>query len=138
MKWLLIGVVLAAAGLVLWLLRRRQFAVATRVARQADQVLRDWRASGDHQALLTGLSQTLRRGAIAVSGRAETAGLVGAPWREFLNAPLPDRPFDDAPGALLLDAAYRPETPTVDAADAQALTALCRRWAVAATRRSGP
>ena len=88
--------------------------------------------------MLADLATTLRRAAIALSGRERVAGLVGERWREHLNAPLDDRPFDAAPGALLLDAAYRPDTPSLDDADVEALTGLCRRWVRAAARHQTP
>lgn len=136
--WLVAGAVLVAVAVAAWLANRRRTALSRLAARRVTALERQWRDNGDPRALLGGLSATLRQCAIAVSGRDAAAGLVGEPWREHLNAPLPDRPFDAAPGNLLLDAAYRAEVPALDAADVEALVTLCRRWPRAAQRRVAP
>lgn len=133
--WLIAALAVAVAAVATWLLLRRRTAVSRLAARRVQELERQWRESGDPRALVGGLSATLRQCAIAVSGRDVAAGLVGERWREHLNAPLPDRPFDSTPGALLLDAAYRAELPVLDAAEVDALVALCRRWPRAAQQR---
>ena len=132
--WLVAALVALVAVLAAWWLLRRRHSVTRRVAREVERLVGQWRERGDSRALLTGLSSTLRRAAIAVGGREAAAGLVGERWRAHLNAPLDGRPFDAAPGALLLDAAWRREPPPLDAGDVEALEALCRRWARAAAR----
>ncbi|MEO1320517.1 MAG: DUF4381 domain-containing protein [Pseudomonadota bacterium] len=132
--WLLAAlVILAAVGLV-FLIRYRRNAISRLANREVLRLERDWRTTGDHRAFLCGLAATLRRTAIAVSGRDQAAGLVGDAWRRHLNAPLVDAPFDAAPGALLLDAAYRPDAPQLGAADVTALVELCKRWPRVAAR----
>ncbi|MEO1594643.1 MAG: DUF4381 domain-containing protein [Pseudomonadota bacterium] len=132
--WLLAAlVVLAMIGLVL-LARYRRNALSRLASREVMRLERDWRTTGDHRALLCGLAATLRRTAIAISGRDRAAGLVGDDWRRHLNAPLVNAPFDNAPGALLLDAAYRPDVPQLGAADVTALVELCKRWPRLAAR----
>ena len=130
--WAAGALVVLALALAAWWVRRRGQAVPRRVAREVERQARIWRERGDSRALLVGLSATLRRAAIALGGRETAAGLVGDRWRAHLNAPFDDRPFDEAPGALLLDAAWRPEPPELEAGDVTALETLCRRWARAA------
>ena len=134
--WLLAGLALLIAAVVYLLWRRRRDAVARLAAREVRRLERGWRETSDDRALLRGLAQTLRRSAIAISGRDAAAGLVGASWREHLNAPLVDRPFDTVPASLLLDAAYRPEIPDLAEDEVTQLVALCRRWPRAALQRA--
>ncbi|MEM9057547.1 MAG: DUF4381 domain-containing protein [Pseudomonadota bacterium] len=132
--WLLAALVVLAVVAAILFIRYRRNALSRLATREVMRLERDWRATGDHRALLCGLAATLRRTAIAVSGRDQAAGLVGDAWRRHLNAPLVGAPFDAAPGALLLDAAYRPDAPQLRAADVSVLVDLCKRWPRVAVR----
>jgi hypothetical protein len=114
--WLLLG--LLGVGLFLawrcWQGRRMRRLCLARLNEVAQQPDPD---------LAAALSRLLRQAVIS-HFPAETAGLTGSGWLEFLDRPFADRPFTTGVGRCLLDAPYR-----VDAQfDSEALVDLCRRW----------
>ena len=127
--WWLIAALLIIAGVAAWLyVRRRSARLKRRIARELAALLARWRAAHDHAAFLSGLSALLRRSAIALDGRATSAGLSGSRWQQYLNRDLTDQPFSEHPGSLLIDGAYRPHLAPLSEDDATALAALVRRW----------
>lgn len=127
--WLLSAALLLA---LLWLvirLRRHWRAGALRraVRREFKGLRKAWRASGDDQALLRGLSALLRRVAITTAPRESVAGLQGEAWLAFLDAGLPERRrggFTEGVGRVLADGPYRPDATL----DAKPLLKLTRVW----------
>lgn len=118
--WLLLGMILLGALLLLLTIRLRQRRRLRRLAlRQLEELARLPEAQ-----LATALSRLLRQAAISHFPRHETAGLNGQAWLEFLDRPFAEQPFTQGAGSCLADAPYRPAVQV----DAAALVALCRRW----------
>jgi hypothetical protein len=127
--WWLIAVLLILGVLAAyWYRRRPQARLRRRIHAELALLRRQWAEGRDHREFLQGLSALLRRSAIALDGRAASAGLSGERWQAFLNRSLPDRPFSSHPGILLMDAAYRPAPPALSDDDVEQLTRLCARW----------
>ncbi|MEM9172203.1 MAG: DUF4381 domain-containing protein [Pseudomonadota bacterium] len=129
--WLLLAIGVAVIVVSVWLGYRRGRLL--RLARRllAD-VRRQWQRGRDDQQMLAGLSQTLRRAAIATERRAQVAALTASPWRDYLNDGLAGAPFSSHPGSLLIDAAYRADVPQLDDATVSHLFTLVeqrvRQW----------
>lgn len=122
--WLLAVLLLVAAATVIVMLRRPASVIQLARAELTLQ-WRNWQNDKNARQLLLGLSQTLRRMAIAAGGREMHASVTGEQWRELLNESMPDAPFDAHPGSLLIDAAYRPSDVTLTDTEAKTLVRLC-------------
>lgn len=129
--WLLAALVLGGCACVyMWLLyRRRARRSALGVARNELDNLRRRAEAGDLEQTIRDLSVLLRRVAISLFPRKETAGLTGTDWLRFLDRPFPERPFSEGAGKILIDAPYRRR---VDVAEIAPLFALCESWFSAA------
>ncbi|MEO0576170.1 MAG: DUF4381 domain-containing protein [Pseudomonadota bacterium] len=123
--WLLLALLIVGVVALVFLLRKPPgTAKLARMAMAAQW--RAWEHNRNARALLVGLSQTLRRVAMAADGRDAHASVTGERWRAFLNEPMADAPFSSHPGTLLVDAIYRPNDTTLSDDDAAALLSLCR------------
>ena len=98
------------------------------VSKSATKLLAGIRSENpaDSRQTLVALSALLRRVAISTTGRADVAGLNGAAWLAYLDAPFSDAPFSQGIGRCLADAHYRPTLPTET--DLDELFKLCERW----------
>lgn len=116
--WVLFAVVLAfglAAGWWVWRRRQRR----QRAAALFDATLA---ASPTPVAQVAAMSELLRRAARRIDPHADR--LEGDDWLRFLDAGLPSPVFQQGPGALLRDGAFRPQ---VDPAEVAALRDVARR-----------
>lgn len=124
---LLVLITLTAAGL--WLGRRWQ---RRRYRREALQLLNQYQqrfyTDQDARALLTALSQLLRRTALCAYPRHQVAALSGETWREFLQQHSGLAEFDSPLGDALVHGPYRPHPAKGGAVDTAAVIALTRRW----------
>jgi hypothetical protein len=113
-----------AVGLWLYLVRRRRRA-ALRSAQRALRTLQaEHQIDGDDLKLIRGLSQLLRRFALARFPRAEVAGLTGEAWLGFLDHHTQDNSFTGGIGRALAEAPYRPRAEFPIAK----LSALVEQW----------
>jgi len=118
--WLLLGLLILSAFLLLLALRFRQRRRLQRLAlRQLDEL-----SSLSGIELAKALSRLFRQAAISHFPRQESAGLSGQSWLEFLDRPFKDRPFSEGVGQCLSEAPYRRSVQI----DGVALIALCRQW----------
>jgi hypothetical protein len=120
--WWLLGVLflLTAFGLVRWLvklLRERQ--TRRRLRRELEQALDQQQSP---QARIAMMSELLRRWSKLQSPGA--ASLLGDAWLRTLDAGLPDAPFSDGVGRLLLQGPFMVQPPLQQL---QELEALVRR-----------
>jgi hypothetical protein len=83
-------------------------------------------SSVDNTQKLAELSALLRRVAISVAPRAQTAGLTGQAWLAFLDSSLKDAPFTKGAGQCLASAPYRPSAPSE--LEISQLISLCEDW----------
>lgn len=124
--WLLLALAAAAIALAIWLRRRPRRRTAPRrlALRELQQIRAAYAQHGDPRRLVRELSVLLRRSAISLFPRAETAGLTGEAWLGFLDRVLGDGRFSHGVGRELLSAPYRRAAEI----DAEALLALCQEW----------
>lgn len=80
----------------------------------------------DDKAKLGELSSLLRRVAISISPRSETASLSGAAWLEYLDSSIMGSSFAKGEGRCLADAHYK--NTAVDNIDIPGLFTLCENW----------
>lgn len=80
----------------------------------------------DNAQKLTELSALLRRVAISVTPRSQTAGLTGQAWLAFLDSSLKDAPFTKGAGRCLTYAPYRSSPPSE--LEISQLISLCEDW----------
>jgi len=108
--------------------RRRERAgemPACRLAlRELGALRRQFFAGGDARDLLAGLSVLLRRTAISLFPRAETAALTGDAWLQWLDARAGRELFSRGAARAIADAPYRPSAD----ADARAVLSACEAW----------
>ncbi|MBF0614330.1 MAG: DUF4381 domain-containing protein [Magnetococcales bacterium] len=101
-------------------LRRTALAELTRIAQQHAQ-------NPDDRLLAAQLSMLLRRICLQHYPRDQVAGVSGTAWLQFLDQPLPDRPFSQGEGQVLIRAPFEP----MPRLHPEALLTLCRRWILA-------
>jgi hypothetical protein len=80
----------------------------------------------DDKHKLQEISALMRRTAISISPRAETASLTGQTWLKFLDSSVNGSPFTEGPGKFLADAHYQKQA-VVDL-DIPQLITLCEDW----------
>ena len=108
--WWVLGILsallVAAVGWWLWRRYRRRAAARLALAQIAD--LRDTLVrEADPRAFASGVSQLLRRFALARFDRVDVASLTGDAWLEFLDANGGGGAFTSGSGRALLEAPYR-------------------------------
>ncbi len=129
--WLLAGIALTwiAAGLLLWLIRRRRTAYRREALRILDQLEAEWSGAGHAATVLPRIAELLKRVALAGFGRPRVAALSGAEWLAFLDRTGGDGAFASGPASLLASIPYRPRAagePT--AAERASILAAARHW----------
>ena len=115
-----------STGAIIWYRRRRRYlsSVAHRSTLELAGLRQAHQVDSDDQQLLRSLSALLRRAAISIYPRADTASLSGEQWLAFLDRAMPDRPFSSGPGRILASGPYQPNIQL----DAEALFALTETW----------
>lgn len=121
--WGLIGALLAIAGVVIWL-RRRRSKLRLRDAALHELTLLTARCADDQAAFIQALSALIRRCAVARFSSQEAAGLIGESWLAFLDRHGGNSDFTQGPGRALLTGPYSVEAHI----DPAALTEVTRRW----------
>lgn len=120
---LLVVLALCLAG-IWWFFRRYQHQRRFRlVADLLQAIIQDPKRNDAEK--LTALSQWLRRVAISTAPREQMAGLTGLAWLEYLDRDLPERPFTQGAGRVLL-AVYSPSA--LETIDWPALERICQHW----------
>jgi len=79
----------------------------------------------NEQEKLLALSSLMRRAAVSLYPRVETASLTGQLWLDFLDQSLSTSSFNTDSGRLLIEAAYRSAP---DLSELNALFVLCEQW----------
>jgi hypothetical protein len=124
--WWLLTLLAVAVGFALWRIwqtrsRRRLLHAAQQ---QLAQIENSYAETNDRGRALQNISMLLRRLALSRHPRAQVAGLTGERWLQFLDENLPDQPFTQGTGRILIDAPYKPAADV----DMHALFSLCRNW----------
>lgn len=123
--WLVAGLLILIALTGYFFIRRVRRKTAVKTARKLLFSLQQNNTLGTQQKL-TELSILMRRVAISVQPRQQTASLTGRDWLRYLDSSMPDNPFSEGIGQYLADAHYRPvleEKP-----DLAELIRLCENW----------
>lgn len=120
---LLVGIGLLA--LFKWLqARHRRLAVYRSAMHELEQIEARYHSNSDALTLTRELSILLRRVAISISPREQSAGVTGKKWLGRLDELIGQPVFANETGQLLIEAPYRPTAQI----DALALLALCQHW----------
>jgi len=122
--WLVIVLIPVLIALSYWLYRRLTRKTALKSAKILLITIKNSRM--DNAQKLAELSALLRRVAISVAPRAETAGLTGQAWLAFLDSSLIGSPFTKGAGQCLASAPYRPSAPSEQ--EISQLISLCEDW----------
>jgi len=122
--WLVIVLVPVLIAFSYWLYRRLTRKTALKSAKILLVSIKNSRM--DNAQKLAELSALLRRVAISVAPRAQTAGLTGQAWLAFLDSSLIGSPFTKGAGQCLASAPYRPSAPSE--LEISQLISLCEDW----------
>ncbi|MDD1605206.1 MAG: DUF4381 domain-containing protein [Methylococcaceae bacterium] len=125
MGWWLVVVLLPLLIVFLyWCYQRLTRKTALKTAKKLLAKIKN--SSMDNAQKLTELSALLRRVAISIAPRTQTAGLTGQAWLAFLDSSLKNAPFTKGAGRCLVDAPYRPSAPSER--EISQLISLCEDW----------
>ena len=134
--WWLAAALPMLAAVALWFLRRRRErlrrAALYLARREFAAIERRFEREQDAKSTVQAVSVLLRRLAISLFPRRDSAGLAGRAWLEFLDRRGGRALFAADAGQILLDAPYRRE---VEARQARAVLDLCRQWMEAVAGR---
>jgi hypothetical protein len=122
--WLLALLIPLTIALCYWLYQRLTRKTALKSAKQ--QLLLIKTSPVNNQQKLVELSALLRRVAISVAPRSETASLTGVVWLAFLDSSMQGTPFTSGVGRCLATAPYRPSAPSEQ--EISQLISLCEDW----------
>lgn len=122
--WLLLAVLLTAAWVLFKYLRAPKRRARRRALTELGRLERVFEQDEDTRALLSALSQLVRRYALACFPRDQVSGLEGNDWLEFLDRSGATTVFSRGPGRALATAPYQ-QDPHVDTG---ALLAAAREW----------
>ena len=125
--WLLLLVTLFIASLVYWLIRRhraKRCSVAFIVRQEMRRIRDQFDKNRDNKLLAQELSEIVRRVAISVFAREDTASLLGEDWLRFLDRTYNGTEFTQGEGRALIEAPYRAQPEF----DAEQLLSLVENW----------
>ncbi|MSP28583.1 MAG: DUF4381 domain-containing protein [Methylococcales bacterium] len=122
--WLVLVLIPVLMMLVYWCYKRITRNTAFKTAKTMLVTIKNSTLANTHK--LAELSVLLRRVAISVAPRGQTAGLTGQAWLAFLDSALKDTPFTTGAGRCLADAPYRQSAPSE--LEIFQLISLCEDW----------
>jgi hypothetical protein len=123
--WILAVAIPLMIVFLVWLYKRLTRKTALKTANKIlAQIKQD--ATQDKLSIVSDLSVLVRRVAISVSPRENTAGLTGREWLAFLDRSVKGLPFSEGVGQLLAEAPYRKTPPTEQ--EVSQLIELCEDW----------
>ena len=123
--WLLaVVVILLMVGIIVWLWQRHRKNAYRREALAYLDALQQRAAEHDPVTVATQLSSLLKRVAITLFGRHQTAGLNGSDWLRFLDEKGKTDAFSQGPGKILGSDIYKPNVQV----DLTSLFELSKQW----------
>ncbi len=123
--WLVLGLAVLIALLIVWLRRRAKRIILPREARtEFKQILQAYEQQHDGQTLLRETNALLRRIVLSYGPREKVAGLTGQAWIEQLHALSGTPVFDQQAQQWLTQAAYMASLPE----DLLPLIEQVQRW----------
>ncbi len=126
--WLVLLLCLFLVWLFLYLTRPTAIKTAKK---QLLEIKQDHSSDDIHK--LARLSELLRRVAISLSPRKESAGLTGRAWLEYLDRSVKDKPFTQGVGQYLANAHYKKKPD--NNIDIEQIITLCEKWLKAQKRK---
>ncbi len=123
--WILVLLIPLFCWAIIWLVKRLTRKTALKMAKKIVQKIKQDSTLDNKQKLLE-ISALIRRVAISISPRSETASLTGQAWLEYLDSSVKGSPFTQGVGQCLADRHYQ-NIPTADL-DIPALLNLCDLW----------
>jgi hypothetical protein len=123
--WLLAILIPILCFFLFWLYKRITRKTAIKTAKKLILQIKQNTQADDKQKL-TELSQLIRRVAISLSPRTETASLTGQAWLEYLDKSVTGSPFSQGAGKDLASAQYQ-KSPITDI-DIPTLISVCEDW----------
>lgn len=123
--WLLAGLILLLLVLGYQGYRHLTRNTAVKAASKQLQQLKQTREL-DNKQKLKALSELLRRVAISVSPREQTASLTGQAWLDYLHSSLKKSTLTETVGAVLANAHYQKTAPSDD--QLTQLIGFCENW----------
>jgi hypothetical protein len=130
--WLLVALLIAAAGIALWRYRSQfRERAALRALKRVHAALE----AGDAPvACVQRISMVIRRFAMSVAQGTSVAGMTGDQWLRFLDSRWERSAFLEGAGRLMIYGPYAPPG-RIARDDVQALNELCIAWVAAQRRR---
>jgi len=123
--WILAIIIPLLCFFIFWLYKRITRKTALKTAKKLLlQIKHDTNLEDKHK--LIELSELIRRVAISISPREETASLTGRAWLEYLDSSVKETPFSQGVGRCFADAQYQ-KTAMIDL-DMSLLITLCENW----------
>ena len=125
--WLLLSVIIVLLlGGIYFYRRRKRYQASVHYSSMLaiENMKQDYRQNRNDQQLLQELSALLRRVAISIYPRVDTASLAGDDWLRFLDQAMSDQPFSQGTGKVLVTAPYQPNVNI----DSNALIVLTEDW----------
>ena len=122
--WLLAISIPLFCFLLFWLYKRITRKTAIKTAKKLILQIKQNTKTDDKQKL-TELSKLIRRVAISLSPRVETASLTGQTWLEYLDKSVTGTPFSQGAGKVLATAQYQKSTTNIDITS---LINACEDW----------
>jgi hypothetical protein len=123
--WILAVLIPLLCFFLFWLYKRITQKTAIKTAKKLIlQIKQDTKMADEHK--LSELSALIRRVAISLSPRAETASLTGKNWLEYLDKSVAGPPFSQGAGKILATAQYQ-KSPVTDI-DIPSLINVCEDW----------
>jgi hypothetical protein len=123
--WLAPVLILLLCTLIFWLYKYLTRKTPIKTAKKQLLEIKQDNSSEDIKKLAE-LSKLLRRVAISVSPRNESASLTGQAWLEYLDSTVKGNPFSEGVGQHLANTHYK-KAPDTDF-DISQIISLCENW----------
>ncbi len=131
--WILAALILGLLALSIWTYKRLTRKTTLKTAKKLLHTLKHDQAQDNFQKLGE-VSILMRRVAMSLYPRAETASLTGHEWLIFLDRSVKGAPFSEGIGRYLADAHFKQYPPTD--LDITGIFQLCESWLNANTQKS--
>ncbi len=123
--WLLALFIPLLCWFVIWLFKRLTRKTALKTSKKILSEIKQDTALDDIEKL-SKISELIRRVAISIAPRSETASLTGLDWLQYLDSTMKDSPFTQGAGRCLANAHYQQTALTE--IDIPLLISLCEHW----------
>jgi hypothetical protein len=123
--WILVILILVLSTIAIWLYKRITRKTAVKTAKKILQSIKQDNSLDDKEKLVK-LSELIRRVAVSLSPRKETASLTGQAWLEYLDSTVTGSPFASGAGKILAGGHYQKNL--ANDVDMSQLITICENW----------